>query len=210
MPSYRYTRDIAPQPPRPTAEKPDDKKEKAVNWWHYHWKGLVALLLLLAVIVYVAADLLSTPKADYVIGIIGAKELDETFVEQLTQQLAAVCGDRNGDGKAVVQLLPFALEPDDGGGDAAESAARLSVLLDQGKVSLFFVDAGCLAGLDDFGLSAADGGITPLSDMPALRGLPLPDNYLVLLRDSDDVKASRQDDYQNAAALYRRWQKEAA
>lgn len=101
-------RDEKPAPP----PKPLTKKEKALNWLHYHKLHLIAA----AVILWIALSMLwsvlgiGQTKPDYVFAYIGRDTLPEESATALETALSALGEDVNGDGKVVVELRQYATD----------------------------------------------------------------------------------------------------
>lgn len=107
MPSYRYTREISPDDLQPTASPELSGKDKRKNWWHYHWKILVIILIIAALLASFVYELVSQDTPDLSIGVLSPTDLPTSVVELLQEQLGALVGDVNGDGKTVVQVTVF-------------------------------------------------------------------------------------------------------
>ena len=123
-------RDEKPAPPPP----PMTKKEKALNWLHYHKLHLLAA----AAILWIALSMLwnvlgiGQTRPDYVFAYIGRDVLPEEEAAALETALSALGEDVNGDGKVVAELRQYAT---DRSGDAEttlyyNSAANTRLLAD--------------------------------------------------------------------------------
>lgn len=123
-------RDEKPAPP----PKPLTKKEKALNWLHYHKLHLIAA----AVVLWIALSMLwnvlgiGQTKPDYVFAYIGRDVLPEDQAAALESALSALGEDVNGDGKVVAELRQYAT---DRSGDVEttlyyNSAANTQLLVD--------------------------------------------------------------------------------
>lgn len=99
-------RDEKPAPP----PKPLTKKERLLNWLHYHKLHLIAA----AVVLWIAGSMLwnvlgiGQTKPDYVFAYIGRDELEEGSAASLIAVLEALGEDVNGDGKVVIELRQYA------------------------------------------------------------------------------------------------------
>ena len=105
--------------------RPEEKVEltpaqRRKNWWHYHKWHIVIGAVLLAAGVNIALHVLGVGRVDpdYQIAYVGAVPLPDGAVAAREEALAALGEDCNGDGRAAVQLNPYA-----GGGDAGADAA---------------------------------------------------------------------------------------
>lgn len=97
------------------APKELTKKEKRANWWHYHWYhvalGLAAVLIVGSVVASAVRNLRNQP--DCRIAYIGTTLLPEDTVAALETQLAPLIGDVDGNGKTIVQIQQYAVDPED-------------------------------------------------------------------------------------------------
>lgn len=109
---YRWlARDVKPEEKRePTRE------EKIKNWWYYHkWHVLVAIVMLL-VVGDIAGDIITEVRnrPDYSFAYVGSSSLPEETVTQLTEALAQLGEDLNGNGKVQVALHQYIVYPQEG------------------------------------------------------------------------------------------------
>lgn len=101
-------RDEKPAPP----PRELTKKEKVLNWLHYHKLHLIAA----AVILWIAGSMLwnvlgiGQTRPDYVVAYIGRDSLPEEDVAALETALSTLGEDVNGDGKIVVELRQYATD----------------------------------------------------------------------------------------------------
>lgn len=118
------------------------KKQKAANWWHYHWGyvavGAVAVCLVGAIV----KDTVFQIQPDYQVAYVGRSELPVDTAAALQEALQQYGVDLNGDGRVVVQLNQYTVEWQADGGDAYNQMAgvtRLSADLGSGKGSYIFL-----------------------------------------------------------------------
>lgn len=101
-------RDEKPAPP----PRPLTRKEKLLNWLHYHKLHLIAA----AVLVWIGGSMLwnvlaiGQTKPDYIFAYIGRDSLPEESAAALETALSALGEDVNGDGKVVVELRQYATD----------------------------------------------------------------------------------------------------
>lgn len=91
-----------PEPP-----KQYTRREKAGNWWHYNRIVVIIVVVVLAILAGILYDMFGRPEPDYTIGWVGDIDLPEDTAQALTDQLTALCDDRNGDGRVLVELAQF-------------------------------------------------------------------------------------------------------
>ena len=123
-------------------ERPDGTKNargaRAKNWWYYHWK-LVLLILVLAVIGAVCAvQFLGQREPDMRVGYAAVQELPPDTAAALTKALEGFCPDRDGDGKPTVELEQFAVDLGANAAPADMNAQMAGITLMTG----FIYDAG--------------------------------------------------------------------
>ena len=96
-----------PEPPREYT-----KKEKAANWWHYHWVWVVVITLGVVFGAWIIKDTLFQTRPDVQIAYVGTHDLPADTVTALQDALTPFCTDVNGDGKVVVQVDTYTVDFD--------------------------------------------------------------------------------------------------
>ena len=96
-----------PEPPREYT-----KKEKAANWWHYHWIAVVVAVLVVVFGVWIIKDTVFQTRPDVQIAYVGTSDLPADTVTALQDALTPFCSDLNGDGKVVVQVDSYTVDFD--------------------------------------------------------------------------------------------------
>ena len=96
-----------PEPPREYT-----KKEKAANWWHYHWMAVVVAVLVVVFGVWIIKDTVFQRRPDVQIAYVGTSDLPADTVTALQDALTPFCSDLNGDGKVVVQVDSYTVDFD--------------------------------------------------------------------------------------------------
>ena len=94
-----------PEPPREYT-----KKEKAANWWHYHWMAVVVAVLVVVFGVWIIKDTVFQTRPDVQVAYVGTSDLPTDTVTALQDALTPFCSDLNGDGKTVVTLNVYTLD----------------------------------------------------------------------------------------------------
>lgn len=129
MASYRYLRDIAPEDLQNEPPQAYTRRQRAANWWHYHWKLVVIGLLAAVCVLMFLSDVAARPPAsDYTITVVGPNALPQELCTALEQALAPYAADRNGDGKTVLTVQSIALDygpAEDGGLSEYEAVERM-------------------------------------------------------------------------------------
>ncbi len=189
---YRWlARDVKPEEKRELT-----REEKMKNWWHYHkWHLLIAAVVLILVL-DVAQDILTQKRnqPDYTIAYIGSSYLPEDTVSQLTEALAQMGEDLNGNGGVQVDLRQYIVYPPDteettvtstGSNMLYYAQVQLAADLETCESLIFLMenpdqfqeDYQILVYPDGSFPEETDGGNQPLyyawSDCPVLKGLPL-------------------------------------
>ena len=167
-----------PQTPPP----PLSERDKAFNWWQYYkWLVLVAVLFVIAVIITVG-QLVTQVRPDYTVGYVAPTELPQATLKALTEALAALGTDQNGDGRVAVEIEQYILDfSPAAGGDMLESAGRvagatrLNSDLEKGRGGYIYLLAdpegferytAALARLDGSTPDAAEPGDWPALTLP--------------------------------------------
>ena len=101
------TYDQTPEPPREYT-----KKEKAQNWWHYHWVAVVIGVAAVFFGGWIIKDTVFQTRPDVQIAYVGTHELPVDTVNALQNALTPFCQDENGDGKVVVQVTTYNVDFD--------------------------------------------------------------------------------------------------
>ena len=101
------TYDQTPEPPREYT-----KKEKAQNWWHYHWVAVVIGVAAVFFGGWIIKDTVFQTRPDVQIAYVGTHELPVDTVNALQNALTPFCQDENGDGKVVVQVATYNVDFD--------------------------------------------------------------------------------------------------
>lgn len=82
-------------------------QEKLSNWWFYNKKILLVVILVIAMVISVAASILSQENPDYTIAIANAYAIDEDAIEFAEKHIAQYGEDLNGDGEVVVEIRDY-------------------------------------------------------------------------------------------------------
>jgi len=110
MASARYTLNIKPEDL--VQEKPREltRGEKIANWWHYSWKMVLIVVLVLLLVAMFVKEVVFRTDPDYQIGIVTRRTLNEEALKNLKAALVPLCEDQDGDGKVVVELLTYVMD----------------------------------------------------------------------------------------------------
>lgn len=147
-------------------------EEKRRNWWHYHKWHVVIGVVLAACLVNILGNAFGIweVKPDVSIAYVGRNRLPDETADSLTDGIAALCTDMNGDGKIVVELQQY-VSPVIGDADDVLYAEAATVQLigdvSDHKSYFFLMDdpgrvqqlTSCLRNLD--GSLPEDGDLTP-------------------------------------------------
>lgn len=107
-------------------KKPEDPKKKWENFWYYHrLHVLIAAAVLLLAGFFVWQSLQSvTP--DYTVGMITETQCPDSVVQQFQNAMQKYGKDLNGDGKVVVQVVPYTIARAQGGSGGTSSGQALA------------------------------------------------------------------------------------
>lgn len=199
-------KDVKPEPPKELT-----KVEKRKNWWHYHRVPLLIGALVLAAVASFVWEMVSKVEPDYQIAYIGDHELADGVAEQIEEALTAMAQDGNGDGKVVVQVNSYVIDPDNPMSYTVQVSLMGDVSVGQSDFFLledpvqFQADYGVLTMEDG---SAYDDGMNPercvrhlISACKGLDEIQLDDTLYLCRRNF--VKDS---DIQDHAAAQELWQ----
>ena len=75
-----------PEPPREYT-----KKEKAANWWHYHWMAVVVAVLVVVFGVWIIKDTVFQTRPDVQVAYVGTSDLPTDTVTALQDALTPFC-----------------------------------------------------------------------------------------------------------------------
>lgn len=182
---WKY-RDVKPDPP----PRPLTGKEKWKNWWDYHKWHVVIALVLLAALGNILGHALGIGKTepDCQIAYVGSAALPTDTAAALEKELAALCGDLNGDGQAMVTIRQYVSSSSGEDADSVYYAyaaeVALTADLESCGSSIFILEdpeafqrsyhALCLPdGSLPANDSSAEGTSLPWNACPVLRLLPL-------------------------------------
>ena len=155
---------------KPDAPIERTKKQKAVNWWHYHKWWLLAGGLLLVALVDIGYSALGIGRVepDYQLACVVSTPLSDDALTALENRLTALGEDCNGDGRVVFRINAYVDMADSPDGDQPGYAYAASVKLMadlESCESYFFIcdDPETLHANYDI-LARADGEIAGPSD----------------------------------------------
>ena len=94
----------APPPPELTP------RQKASNWWHYHWLYVAAAIAGALIAGSIIKDTVFRPRPDYQVGVVSRYELPVDTSNALTEALTQFGEDLNGDGRVLVQLNQYTVD----------------------------------------------------------------------------------------------------
>lgn len=183
--------------------KPEEKREltrqeKVKNWWYYHkWHLLIAAAVIF-LIADISSDILTNHRnqPDYSIAYVGSSYLPEDTVTQLTDALAQLGEDLNGNGTVQVALHQYLVYSQEAADQSSSTdnysmlyTAQVQLAADLENCSSFFFlmeDPGQfqedyqILDTPDGGLSEDIAGSSPAiyfawTDCPVLVNLPLGD-----------------------------------
>jgi hypothetical protein len=126
--------------PGPPAPAPETPKKKWENFWYYHKWHMLIVLLAAGLLVFLVRDL-TRPAADYDVGLITAGTYPQEAVELLERSIGEYGEDLNGDGRVLVQINSFTLDPENGVSEMqVANQVKLDADLASGTCLLFLTD----------------------------------------------------------------------
>lgn len=98
---------------QPEQPNPMTRQERVRNWIDYHWKPVLAILVLVACVVSLVLYTLGVGRtvADYQIAYLGSYALSDEAEAALVSAVAAVGEDLNGDGQVLVTVNQYTGAP---------------------------------------------------------------------------------------------------
>ncbi len=85
-------------------------RQRLENWWHYHWRHVLAVIAAIGLAAYFGSSWGSAPAEDYSVAWVGKYYLPDETEDALTAALATYGKDVNGDGQVVVRMRQIALD----------------------------------------------------------------------------------------------------
>ena len=110
MASARYTLNIDPEDLKPDEPIEYTKKQKMANWWHYNWKIVAVIVVLVAIAGHYILKAVTTVHPDEQIALVSAQPLPSELQTALEQALGGVMADSNGDGQVLVQVDTYTID----------------------------------------------------------------------------------------------------
>ena len=137
------------------------------NFWYYHKFKVFVAILVLIVVINTASQLINRERPDYMVDIITVSRETDALGERLSQRLASVTEDANGDGETVVHVNVYHYDTDTQGNIAfaEDHGVHLAAEIQTGCVQLYIADSAEVL---------ADTGLEPVGswgDLPLLAGL---------------------------------------
>lgn len=126
--------------PEPPPLEPKTPRKKAENFWYYHKWHILAAVVAIIILFFVIRDM-SSPKADYQIGMITSQYYPQQVVELLEKSIEPYAEDLNGDGRVIVQINPYSIISEDNGPQLRlANQVKLDADLSSGISMLFITD----------------------------------------------------------------------
>lgn len=126
MASARYTLNINPEDLKPEQPPEYTKKQKMQNWWHYSWKWIAAVVVILVIIGWMVHDVVTKVQPDYQIAVVTKEAFPDNLRSELETAFTASGKDVNGDGQVVVQVNTYQLDFTQTAEAASSAAASIA------------------------------------------------------------------------------------
>ena len=107
LPPLAAVYDLAGVAWEPDAPRPLTAGQRGEIWWRRHWAAVAAGVVCASLALGVVNTLLSIKEPDLQIAIVHREALPDPVRDALEQSLAALVGDRNGDGAAEVRVNDY-------------------------------------------------------------------------------------------------------
>ncbi len=117
------------------------KKEKRENWWHYHWSWVALAIVGLIVVIALLRETVFRPRPDLRVACVTKTVMPEEVLSALEIELENLAQDGNGDGRVLVEVVPYVLDftSVDAARAEADIAARARLAADLGMFSFYTV-----------------------------------------------------------------------
>ena len=109
MASARYTLNIEPEDTRPDQPVQRTRGQKMANWWHYHWKMLAVIAVLLALLGMFIRDMLSVERPDYQLALVSTEVLPQGLQDALNEAMTSRMRELNQDDSILVEVMNYQL-----------------------------------------------------------------------------------------------------
>ena len=138
MASARYTLNIDPEDLKPDEPIEYTKKQKMANWWHYNWKIVAVIVVLVAIAGHYIWKAVTTVHPDEQIALVSAQPLPSELQTALEQALGGVMEDSNGDGQVLAQIRAYqvSLEQPDTSDSAAQDVGEAMTEMTNGYMQM--------------------------------------------------------------------------
>lgn len=131
MPSARYTLNIDPEDLKPDTPPEYTPKQKRQNWWQYNKKWVAIGLVVLVIVAIGIRDMTQRVQPDYKVLYVSPTYLLDAVNQQLTEGIAAMGQDLNGDGQVKVEIITCQVNfYDQDGDEITETGEKATVTED--------------------------------------------------------------------------------
>lgn len=142
-------------------------------FWRRRWPVVVILTVGLGLLLWGGANFLTQREPDIQMAVVHAQPLPDSVRSTLEDSLAALVGDRNGDGKALAQINDYTVVFDGGAVDSDMQTAGATLLVTDvaAGVSAFYLVEDASGFLERYNDKVEAGRAALWEDCPTLAGL---------------------------------------
>lgn len=159
--------------PAPAPERGLTAGQRTEIWWRRRWPLVVGVVLCVSLFAGALGTLLNRKEPDLQIALVHAQPLPDSVRSTLESSLAALVGDRNGDGRALVQVNDYTVVFDGSAEDVDIQTAGSTLLVTDvaAGVSALYLVEDPRGFLERYADKVHADGAPQWKDCPALAGL---------------------------------------
>lgn len=197
MPSYRYTKDIKPEELQQETEPEYSKKDRAKNWWHYHWKWLLLGAAALGLVAVFVLEVVRVEEPDLSFGIVTREIIPDGLNEKVKLGLEELTAEESGE-SVLAEVLVFNIDPT-GSADASDFSEAGEAAVSASVVASAPSDVSGQEALPGFA-QEGDAGVDAYSQMAGVVQLSalMDDDEMLLFM----VEPTLEGEYQRMIGLF--------
>lgn len=159
--------------PAPAPERGLTAGQRTEIWWRRRWPLVLGVVLCVSLLAGALGTLLDRKEPDLQVALVHTQPLPDSVRSALEGSLAALVGDRNGDGKALVQVNDYTVAFDGSAKDVDMQTAGSTLLVTDvaAGVSALYLVEDPQGFLERYADKVNAEGAARWNDCPALAGL---------------------------------------